>query len=278
MPAATTDEEIARIQRAAKRLDVALMAVAAGALAFSTVTVAELAIDHGVPAWIAWMLEPLVGIALWAALSSDAVLARYGRASCWRAWLLRTFTGAATLTTNIWGSVFAAPRPGHLAWDPDPTGIVLHAIAPVLLILLAEAAPRYRAHFAAITTTLTSPDAATNRPDTAPTGVAGPPAHPAPATAHRGDHGPVPDPATADGTPGTTGGDHGQGGAAGGVRGAGPTAERPGRADREAAARALITDEPGITGAELARRLGLKTRTAQRIRSRISPTTTAEGS
>ncbi|MFD0801962.1 hypothetical protein ACFQZU_11640, partial [Streptomonospora algeriensis] len=171
MPAATAHEDIARIRRAARRLDAALTAVAAGALAFSTVTVARLAIDHGVPAWIAWMLEPLVGIALWAALSSDAVLARYGRTSGWRAWLLRTFTGAATLVTNIWGSVFAAPRPGHLTWDPDPTGIVLHAIAPVLLILLAEAAPRYRAAFAAITATLASPNEPATGANTATTGA-----------------------------------------------------------------------------------------------------------
>ncbi|GAB3444527.1 hypothetical protein GCM10027570_13890 [Streptomonospora sediminis] len=243
MLAATTDEEIAQIQRAAKRLDAALMAVAAGALAFSTVTVAELAIDHGVPAWIAWMLEPLVGIALWAALSSDAVLARYGRASGWRAWLLRTFTGATTLTTNIWGSVFAAPRPGRLEWDPDPTGIVLHAIAPVLLILLAEAAPRYRAHFAAITTTLTSPDAATSGPDTAPPGAPGPSPHPAPTAVTGRGRWPGAEPSA----PG----------------------QRPPQGGREAAARSIVADHPEITGAELARRLGLKTRTGQRIRNRI---------
>ncbi|MFD0775008.1 hypothetical protein ACFQZ2_13805, partial [Streptomonospora algeriensis] len=39
--------------------------------------------------------------------------------------------------------------------------------------------------------------------------------------------------------------------------------------DRDAAARALVAAEPGITGTELARRLGLTTRTGQRIRNRI---------
>ncbi|MFB9803872.1 hypothetical protein, partial [Streptomonospora salina] len=170
------EAELRRIQRAGRTLDVALSAVAAGALAFSTVNVALLAIAHGVPAWIAWLLEPLVGIALWAVLSSDAVLSRYGRSAGGWAWCLRTFAGVATLTLNIWSSVFTGTG-SDLAWSPNPAGILLHAVAPILLILLAEAAPRYRAAFAAISADLTTPTAPVSpQPAAAPSPDDTPPA------------------------------------------------------------------------------------------------------
>jgi hypothetical protein len=54
--------------------------------------------------------------------------------------LLRWFAGVATLTLNVWESVARA----------DAAGIVLHAVPPLLLILLAEAAPQYRRQFAVL--------------------------------------------------------------------------------------------------------------------------------
>ena len=240
-------EETARIQRAATRLDRALTVVACGALAFSTVNVALLAIDHGVPAWIAWMLEPLVGIALWAVLSSDAVLSRYGMRAGAAAWLLRSFTGGATLVLNVWGSVFATGAGGRLVWDPDPAGILLHAIAPVLLILLAEAAPRYRARFARITARLRQ-DASRTSPQDTPDGsaAAAPPGGPTTASAVPGAAAGAPLQPAADRVP-----------------------QRDSRAETEARARAVLEAEPSISGAELARRLGVQPRTGQRILNRL---------
>ncbi|MUL41629.1 hypothetical protein FZ103_10645 [Streptomonospora sp. PA3] len=287
-----TEAELRRIRRAGRTLDYALTAVAAGALAFSTVNVALLAIAHGVPAWIAWLLEPLVGVALWAVLSSDAVLSRYGRSAGGWAWGLRTFAGVATLTLNIWSSVFAGTG-RHLALSPDPAGILLHAIAPILLILLAEAAPRYRAAFAAITADLTAQTASPTpqppstvgdecfqddrhpRPEspTAPvqegsarpgaTADADPAAHDSPhdgAAARRltqprtaatlapafGLNPPPPEPATA------------------------AKSRRRRRERTDARARSILLLEPDITGAELARRLGVAPRSGQRILERIT--------
>jgi len=246
VPAAAVEEEVARIQRAARRLEWALSAVAAGALAFSTVTVGALAIAHGVPALIAWMLEPLVGVALWAGLSSDAVLSRYGRSCGWQARVLRFFTGAATLVTNVWGSVFAIPYAGGLRWDPDATGIVLHAIAPVLLILLAEAAPRYRAAFAEITADLRRQQERENPAGSRP--AAGPPAV--------SDDARIPFVADGGGSNGAVGAQKSQG-------------KRMSHGDREDMARSIVAAEPDISGAELARRLGVRARTGQRILNRL---------
>ncbi|CAM3558505.1 hypothetical protein NOGI109294_02410 [Nocardiopsis gilva] len=60
----------------------------------------------------------------------------------WRAWWLRASTGVATPVLNVWDSVFTTAREGHLRWEVDAGGVLLHAIAPVLLILLADAATR----------------------------------------------------------------------------------------------------------------------------------------
>ncbi|PSK96127.1 hypothetical protein CLV63_1129 [Murinocardiopsis flavida] len=316
MPAATATE-LTRIQRAGRNLDRALTAVAAGALAFSTVNVALLAIAHGVPAWIAWLLEPLVGIALWAVLSSDAVLSRYGASAGVWAWLLRAFTGGVTLTLNVWSSVFTTGAGGVLRLDPDPAGILLHAIAPVLLILLAEAAPRYRAEFARIETRLRSAPARPAAPaprspgrgpaapgpgepaealsahlwyGTPPAGTAGRSGPQAPEGPAAGpDPGATPPPAAAAATAPAPRPPHGPDPAAhnpstgpappappDAAPGPDPTRlsrkkKRKHRRDRnDARARRILADHPHITGAELARRLGVQTRSGQRILNRIT--------
>lgn len=321
MPTATATE-IGRVQRAGRNLDRALMAVAAGALAFSTVNVAILAIDHGIPPWIAWLLEPLIGVALWAVLSSDAVLSRYGMSAGAWAWCLRAFTGLLTLTLNIWSSVFTTRTSGRLELTPDPAGILLHAIAPVLLILLAEAAPRYRVQFAAIAARLHE---ATNRSDTPP-----PPAPPPPprrpehsphdttrAHAHRehaaftGGEGEEPEEEGAEprereksesDSSGVSLSDRNTWFAASqspdseatlpsssplsaigsepdsdpGERHRSKKRRRQQRRDRnDARARAILRTEPRITGAQLARRLGVQPRSGQRILNRVH--TTREG-
>ena len=332
MPPAT---ELERLQRAGRNLDRALTAVALGALAFSTVNVALLAISHGVPVWIAWLLEPLVGIALWAVLSSDAVLSRYGASGGVWAWTLRAFTGLVTLILNIWSSVFTTRSTGQLEVAPDPAGILLHSIAPVLLILLAEAAPRYRAQFAAITARLESaaptrphtpdrstpapavpgahPTAAHNTPQ-APTATArsadaadqgnaddaagsepaadtddappSPPSASAPAAVEGGTAaGPQPDPtrpkspasspdsnATHPGPPPLYRSGPEPGSSPDPRRHSKKQRRREQRARNDARARAILLVEPDITGAELARRLGVETRSGQRILHRVTHT------
>lgn len=52
--------------------------------------------------------------------------------------------------------------------------------------------------------------------------------------------------------------------------------KRQRRAHNDARARAILLTEPDISGAELARRLGVETRSGQRILQRVSHATTNE--
>jgi hypothetical protein len=127
-------------RRQGRALDASLWGVAGLVAYFSAGNVTAFATDHGTPLHIAVVLAPMVDVALVAALVADGVLTRHGvRPTGWGT-LLRWFAGVATLTLNVWESVARA----------DPAGIVLHAVPPLLLILLAEAAPQYRRQFAAL--------------------------------------------------------------------------------------------------------------------------------
>ena len=121
-------------------LDVALWGVAALVAYFSLQNVTAFAVEHGTPFRTAVVLAPMVDIALVAALVADGILSRGGVVSTGWGTLLRWFAGVATLTFNVWGSVARA----------DIAAVVLHAVPPLLLILLAEAAPQYRRQFAAL--------------------------------------------------------------------------------------------------------------------------------
>ena len=69
------------------------------------------------------------------ALQADSVLARH-RVANLGPWprAFRWFTGLATLFLNVWASV----------QKHDATGVAVHALAPVLLLIVSEVAPVYR--------------------------------------------------------------------------------------------------------------------------------------
>jgi hypothetical protein len=123
-----------------RALDAALWGVAALVAYFSLQNVTAFAVEHGTPLRTAVVLAPMVDVALVAALVADGVLSRGGVVSTGWGTLLRWFAGIATLTFNVWGSVARQ----------DIAAVVLHAVPPLLLILLAEAAPQYRRQFAAL--------------------------------------------------------------------------------------------------------------------------------
>ena len=126
--------------RARDRIDAALVAVAAGALVFTCVNVTLFAVQHGTPAYIGWLLDPLASVALLAVLIGDGVLSRHGlRAGGW-ATALKFTAGAAMWAMNVWAAVAAR----------DGAGVLLHSVAPALVIGLAEAAPAYRVGFARV--------------------------------------------------------------------------------------------------------------------------------
>jgi hypothetical protein len=149
---------IEHIEKVGRWLQQALWGITGGSLVFTCLTVTLFGVKHGVPWFIAWLLEPLVALALIAVLLGDGVLSHYGeRAPGW-AILLRWFAGLASWTMNVWASVFPSlPKNatkgtglGGAKFHPDVAGIVLHSIVPLLVILLAESAPRYRRRFSII--------------------------------------------------------------------------------------------------------------------------------
>jgi hypothetical protein len=100
----------------------------------------------------------MVALALATVLYAEARLSSWGiRPPAWSA-ALRWFTGLAATLMNCWTSLWPDGRPGwpHHA---DPAAVLLHAIPPLLLILLTETVAAYRRH-------LTPPGR--NRPAPAP--------------------------------------------------------------------------------------------------------------
>lgn len=147
-------EQVLALERLLSRLTRVLVAVASVALVFTASNVTMFAIDHHVSPWIAWLLDPMVAVALGTVLIFDGYLSEYGLyPSGWAAGL-RWFAGIGTWVMNCWtslwptGSTFGIPR--HV----DPAGLVLHSVPPVLLIVLAEAINHYRHQILAKVTAL----------------------------------------------------------------------------------------------------------------------------
>lgn len=114
------------------------------ALVFTMVNVQQFAAQghpsFGVQWFIAWLLDPMASLTMAAAIVYEGLLADYSRPKVH--WLTATkwYAGVATWGMNIWSSAAA----GSFA------GIWLHSVAPGLVLLLAEAAPRVRRHMADI--------------------------------------------------------------------------------------------------------------------------------
>ncbi len=143
------------LRRVGRALDGALWLVALLVGAYSLANVHSVAVGHHTQDPQAWLLAPIVDIALFAAITADSVLARHGLPPTRWGTGLRWFCGMATWTLNVWDA----------AASLDAGAIVAHSVPPVVLILLAEAAPRYRHQFA----TLTTPPADAPAPTAAPT-------------------------------------------------------------------------------------------------------------
>lgn len=190
LEAAEANSTVRAAHRTALLLDVVLGVVAVTVMAFSLRNIAEFAAGHGVVAPLPWLLAPMVDLALVGTLTADAFLSRNkitpGR---WEA-ALRWFAGVGTLLLNDWDAVVTGA----------PGNVVAHTVPPLLLLLLAEAAPRYRRGAVAavetvrseVTTVRTAPPvpASVGTGDTIPTvasgganGIGEPAGHPAAAPA-----------------------------------------------------------------------------------------------
>ncbi len=137
-------------------LDRALWLVTGLVCTYSLVNVHGVAVHHGTGDPQAWLLAPIVDIALIAAIRADSALSTSGAPPGPWAAALRWFAGLATWTLNVWDALFPLdPTDAHgaplrdvhgavLTGHIDPGAVVSHSVPPVVLILLAEAAVAYR--------------------------------------------------------------------------------------------------------------------------------------
>jgi hypothetical protein len=158
-------------RRTAALLDVVLGLVAVLVMAFSLGNIHTFACGHGVADPLGWLLAPMVDLALIGTLGADAFLSRHGMGAGRWAAALRWFAGLTTLTLNTWDALTTGA----------PGDVLAHTVPPLLLVLLAEAAPHYRrgAHAAIdrVRASLNEQHHTTEHPPTAP---------PAPPTADSG--------------------------------------------------------------------------------------------
>ncbi|MFD0380141.1 hypothetical protein [Streptomyces sp. NPDC127112] len=147
-------EQITALEGMLSKLTKVLVAVAVVALVFTASNVTLFAIDHHVSPWIAWLLDPMVAVALGTVLIFDGRLSEYGLSPSGWAAALRWFTGLGTWVMNCWTSLWPAGSTFGIPREVDPAGLVLHSVPPVLLIVLAEAINHYRHQILAKTAAL----------------------------------------------------------------------------------------------------------------------------
>ncbi|GAA2688518.1 hypothetical protein GCM10010400_61670 [Streptomyces aculeolatus] len=125
-----------QIRSAERTLSVGTWGITMGAMLFSVLTVTPLV--RGVAPegweWTAPILPLVVDAAVVIVVRLDSTVARLGgTAGRWPA-VLRWLTGIMTLALNV----------GHSALHGDAVGVAVHAVAPTLLIVTAEAGLAYR--------------------------------------------------------------------------------------------------------------------------------------
>lgn len=130
----------AQLKSAERTLASGTWAITVGAIVVSLLTATPF-VQRGIPAgweWTAPITPVVVDVALVIVIRMDAVVAQLGGKPGGWPLLLRWFTGGASLFLNTGDAVLR----GHLVYA------LLHAIAPVLLIITAETGLHYRAKIA----------------------------------------------------------------------------------------------------------------------------------
>ncbi|WP_405018476.1 DUF2637 domain-containing protein [Kitasatospora sp. NBC_00070] len=125
-----------QIRSAERALTAGTWTITFGAVLYSVLTVTPLMRAHSPHGWewTAPILPLVVDAAVVIVVRMDAILARLGgQGGRWPV-VLRWLTGAMTLLLNV----------GLSALDRDPVGVAVHSVAPLLLIVTAEAALAYR--------------------------------------------------------------------------------------------------------------------------------------
>ncbi|MCM2428807.1 DUF2637 domain-containing protein [Streptomyces sp. RKAG337] len=126
----------AQVESVERTLNLGTWAITGGAVLYSVLTVTPL-VEHVTPAewqWTAPILPLVVDAAVVIVIRLDAVVARLGGSGgMWPA-VLRWMTGLMTLLLNV----------GNSALAHDLVGMAVHSVAPLLLIVTAEAGRAYR--------------------------------------------------------------------------------------------------------------------------------------
>jgi hypothetical protein len=126
----------AEIRSAERVLMLGTWAITAGALLFSVLTVTPLVQSVSPPGWewTAPILPLVVDAAVIIVVRLDSVISRLGATGGPWPGVLRWMTGLMTLALNV----------GNSALHQDWVGMAVHAVAPLLLIVTAEAGLAYR--------------------------------------------------------------------------------------------------------------------------------------
>lgn len=122
--------------RKAERVLRLIWVIATGAIVFSMLTVTPLVqrVTAAGWEWTAPILPLVVDAAVIIVVRMDSEVSRLGEKAGGWATALRWMTGLFTLGLNI----------GDSALKGDKVGVIVHAVAPMLLIATSEAIPRYR--------------------------------------------------------------------------------------------------------------------------------------
>ncbi|MEV6548130.1 DUF2637 domain-containing protein [Streptomyces sp. NPDC051597] len=125
-----------QIRSAERTLSAGTWAITGGAVLFSVLTVTPLVerVTPGQWGWTAPILPLVVDAAVVIVVRLDAVVARLGGSSGPWPRVLRWMTGLMTLLLNV----------GDSALNRDLVGVAVHSVAPLLLIVTAEAGLAYR--------------------------------------------------------------------------------------------------------------------------------------
>lgn len=134
----TPEDVAAAAERARRSVDVATWTAIGLGLAFTAVNVQAFAAAGapvGSPGWsVAWLLDPMVSILLLAVVRAEQVTARWQIPMGWQVAAVKWAAFAATYAMNTWSP-----------WrDGSPSGVVLHSVPPVFVLLAAEVAPALR--------------------------------------------------------------------------------------------------------------------------------------
>jgi len=163
--------DLARLARTGRTIQALVWLDAAAVVVTSAGTIFTLVRHHGASVMVAVPYSAAIDIALLAGLLGDRALARHGKQVFWGV-VLRWATGLMSLALNT----------AQAMAEGDTGGAAIHAVPPVLLVLLTEASAAYAVAFADLAAA-PAPAAAPGR--TAPT--------PRPSTDDQVSRRPVPD-------------------------------------------------------------------------------------